>query len=282
MRVAVLGATGVLGQPVVLRLLERGHHVRAVVARSALTLEPRQGLDVLHGNILDADSLLAPLDDCDAVLHLATAIPKPGGAADWSLNDRIRREGTRNLLWAAQRGGRPRYIQQSVAMLHAGPRDALADEDSPVCGSPMLDSALDMEQSVRASALPWVILRGGLFYGPRTGRTQETDRLAREGRLSVPGQGHDYVSLVRPEDLAEAVVLAVESDLSGDVLNIVDDCPVTWSQLLQYVAAQHGARSAAEGGPVTLPSFRVSNARAKQRLAWRPRFPDYRTGWTAP
>ena len=118
MRIAILGATGVLGRPVVARLLERGHQVVAIVR------DPAKVPTHLHvrGDILDSGSLVAPLEECDAVLHLATAIPRTGTQTDWSTNDRIRREGTQNLLRAARRDGRPRFIQQSVAMLLAGCR----------------------------------------------------------------------------------------------------------------------------------------------------------------
>ena len=271
LRVAVLGATGVLGRPVVRQLLWRGHEVRAIVRSpdsAGLPLSP--DLAVLPGDILDAASLAQPLEGCDAVLHLATAVPKPGSGNDWSLNDRIRREGTRNLLAAARRAGKPRYVQQSVAMLEA---------DRVV---PVLQSALEMEQLVQASALPWIVLRGGLFYGPGTGRTEDTERAAREGQLRLPGDGTGFVSLVRPDDMAEAVVLATEASVSGATLAIVDDRPVTWRELLGYVAELHGAPAPAPGGPVVLPGFRVSNEPARQVLGWRPRHPDYRSGWSAP
>jgi nucleoside-diphosphate-sugar epimerase len=65
-------------------------------------------------------------------------------------------------------------------------------------------------------------------------------------------------------------------------LNIVDDRPVSWRELFDFVAALHAAPRAGEGGPAGLPGFRVDNARAKQLLGWRPRFADYRTGWAAP
>ncbi|MEO6897739.1 MAG: NAD(P)-dependent oxidoreductase [Caldimonas sp.] len=279
LRIAVLGATGVLGRPVVRRLIERGHTVRAVVRPGAMRLlEPRQRLEQVEGNILEPDSLLTPLVGCDVVLHLATAIPKPGMPMNWSLNDRIRREGTRNLLWAA-RSAHLRYVQQSVAMLHANPGDAMVDEDSPLQGSPVLDSALEMERLVGESPLPWMILRGGLFYGRGTGLSEKIERLAREGHCTMPLDGGSYVSLVHPDDMAEAVVLAAESSRNREVLNIVDDSPVTWRELLEFIVKQLDVRSPKPRGPRGLSGFRVSNARAKERLGWRPRFPDYRGGW---
>ncbi|HEU4782728.1 MAG TPA: NAD(P)H-binding protein, partial [Ktedonobacterales bacterium] len=96
MRIFVVGATGVLGRHTLPRLVERGHSV-AVVARhpeDAARLR-RLGFDAYRGDILDAESLREPLRGCEIALHLATAIPTRPGTG-WDLNDRIRREGTRN------------------------------------------------------------------------------------------------------------------------------------------------------------------------------------------
>ncbi|MCZ4315580.1 hypothetical protein O4H66_19415 [Comamonadaceae bacterium G21597-S1] len=75
-------------------------------------------------------------------------------------------------------------------------------------------------------------MRGGLFYGQGTDFSAETNRRAREGLLQLPGQGQHYVSLVHVDDMAEAIVLAAESDASQMALNIVDDHPVRWRELL--------------------------------------------------
>ena len=284
-RIAVVGATGVLGRPVVQRLLARGHAVRAIVRRPEATagLAPAPLLEVVPGDILEPDSLVVGLRGCDAVLHLATAIPRPGAApGDWSRNDRIRIDGTRHLLAAATRTGCRRYVQQSVAMLHAGAPEPIATEDAPLQGQGVLASALEMERLVQqACDLQWVILRGGLFYGPGTDFSAETNRRAREGLLQLPAQGQHYVSLVHVDDMANAVVLAAESDVSQMALNIVDDRPVRWRELLGHVAAWHGAAAPQPGGAAGLPGFRVGNGRAREVLGWTPRFADYRSGWRA-
>ena len=81
--------------------------------------------------------------------------------------------------------------------------------------------------------------------------------------------------------MAEAVVLAAESEASQVALNIVDDRPVTWRELLEHAAALHGAAPPQPGGAPGLPGFRVGNRRAREVLGWAPRYPDYRSGWVA-
>ena len=86
------------------------------------------------------------------------------GSALWALLRPLRMSRELHLLAAAARTGCRRYVQQSVAMLHAGAPEPIATEDAPLQGQGVLASALEMERQVQqASDLQWVILRGGLF-----------------------------------------------------------------------------------------------------------------------
>lgn len=278
MKILVVGASGVLGRNVVPRLIERGHVVRAIVrgGEQSRFLE-YIGAEPLIGDIFDPDSLDQAARGCEAALHLATAIPK-SGSQDWSLNDRIRREGTRNFIAAASNNGVKRYIQQSITLLYGDKGQAIADESAPLQLSPVSQSAADMEDLVRASVLDWCILRGGLFYGPGTGREDEWRQAARQNRLALPGDGSDLISLVHVVDMARAVVAATEQAPSGSVYNIVDDEPVSYKRLFTYIAVQLDAAAPQADGPKYLPSLGCSNARAKQELPWQPSYPSYRSG----
>lgn len=283
MRIGIVGATGALGRQVVPRLIERGHVVRAIVRREPEVARLRRlGIDAVLGDILDRGSLSTGLDGCDAALHLATAIPRGGTPnPDWSLNDRIRREGTSNLLDACRQLGIARYVQQSIAHLVADGSSNLLDESAPIRPGPKTASAADMEEMVRNSGLRWTILRGGAFYGPHSGRNEAWRNDARSGRLQLPADGTGYVSLSHVTDVAEAVVLATEIAPDGSLLAIVDDEPVTYAELFRYLARLEGGPDPQPGGPPTpWPSCRISNARARQVLGWEPRLRTYRSGFT--
>jgi 2-alkyl-3-oxoalkanoate reductase len=283
MRVAIVGATGVLGKQVVPRLIERGHAVRAIVRHESQVARLRRlGVDAVPGDILDPGSLSRGLVGCDAALHLATAIPRVGTPnPDWSLNDRIRRQGTRNLVGACRELGVERYIQQSIAHLVADGSSNVLDETSPIRTTPTSASAAEMEELVRNSGLRWTILRGGAFYGPHTGRDEMWRNDARSGRLRLPGDGRGYISLSHVADVADAVVLATEIAPNCSVLAIVDDQPVTYAELFAYLAHLEGGPDPQPGGaPTPWPSCRVSNARAKTVLGWQPRLRTYRSGFT--
>lgn len=279
MKIAVIGATGVLGRQVIPRLVERGHQVRAIVRlpAEAERLE-RMGLEAVIGDILEPDLLLPATAGCDGALHLATAIPRSGQVQDWSLNDRIRREGTQYFVAACQANGVRRYVQQSITLLYGEHGQEIVDEEAAIQANPITQSAVEMEAIVRATGFEWSILRGGLFYGPYTTREDEWRRALRAGELQLPDDGRDLISLVNVVDMARAVVAAADNAPPGNVYNIVDDEPVSYRRLFTYLAAQLDTAGPPPGGPQFLPSLGCSNEKAKRELSWHPLYASYRSG----
>lgn len=282
MRVALVGATGVLGRNVIPMLMENGHAVRALVRTEAQARHLQHaGVDTALGDIFESGTLLPVTSSADVVLHLATAIPREGSRATWATNDRIRREGTRNLLDASIRNGVPRYVQQSITLLYGNSTDTPANESSDLRPAPFIQSAADMEEMVRSSPLNWCILRGGLFYGPGTGTDDAWRNAAREGTLRLPADGSAFVSLIHVVDMARAIVRSAESAPIQKVFNVVDDEPVTYRDLFRYIAAQEGANPPPPGGDSLLPSLACSNSRIRSELGWSPVFKTYRSGLAA-
>ena len=120
-----------------------------VLALSALGAEP------VLCDVYDADALLRAVTGfgADAVMHQLTDLPDdvnrlPDAAAK---NSRIRREGTRNLIAAAQAAGAARFVAQSVAWTIPGDGGA---------------AVRDLERAVLE--IDGVVLRYGRFYGPQT------------------------------------------------------------------------------------------------------------------
>ncbi len=284
--IAVLGATGVYGRHLVPRLVAAGHRVRALVRNPAAAAAAAAcGADMRAADIFDAASLRGGLEGCDVAINLATALPAPGrSGGDFDLNDRLRREGVPIFLAACADVGVTRVAQQSIAMVHCGGGDAWADEDSffPVSTETVAGRAIaaarDMETIVTASPLDWLILRGALFYGPGTGFDDDWFARARAGKLQLPGDGEDFVSQVHIADMADATVAALARWPSRQALIIADDEPSRWKDLLGFIAAAAGGPAPPPGGPPRLPSFRVSNRRAREALGWAPRYSNHRVG----
>jgi nucleoside-diphosphate-sugar epimerase len=281
MRVIVFGATGVLGRALVPLLLKEGWLVRAPV-RSPEKARPLADaeVDVLFGDLLSQETterLPALMADCQAVLHVATAIARDFGAPGaWDANTRLRTEGTRALLDAALASGVERYVQQSIVMAYVDGGERLLDEETPLDTSPtraaVCGPVIAMESMVRAipvAALQWSILRGGSFVGPGTAQDDTITRL-REGKEIVPCDGSSYISPVNVADMATAIASTLRRAPGGSIFNIVD-APLRRDDYLDTLARLTGAPSPRRDPAIPCPpSFRCSNTAAQAVLGWKP------------
>lgn len=282
MRVAVVGATGVLGRALVPCLLRDGLIVRALVRtpdRAARVLPA--GTDITRFDLLSApgaDDLPKLLSGCDVVIHAATAIPSdftvPGA---WDRNTRLRTEGTRRLLDAALAAGVSRYIQQSIAFAYAGHGDEWITEEEPLDGALLPEVVLGpvraMEEMVRAmpeERLVWSILRGGEFVGPDTLEAVTIENV-RAGREPIVCGGRHFLPLVHVTDAAAAFTDAARHAPPGSVFNIVSE-PIRQRDYLEGLAARLGAPHPPQVDAAPCPpSLRCSSRRARSLLGWAPR-----------
>ena len=281
MRVIVFGATGVLGRALVPLLLQQGWQVRAPARfpEKAHALA-RAGVEIYPGDLLSQETvgrLPALMDKCQAVIHIATAIPRDFGALGaWDANTRLRTEGTRALLDAALASGVERYVQQSIVMAYVDGGERLLDEETPLDTSParaaVCGPVIAMESMVRAvppDILTWSILRGGSFVGPGTAQDNTIMRL-REGTETVPCDGSSYISPVNVADMAAAIAAALQRAPGGSILNIVDE-PLRQGTYLDRLATLIGAQLPPRNRSMPCPpSFRCSNAAARVVLGWTP------------
>ncbi|MEU8299674.1 NAD-dependent epimerase/dehydratase family protein [Micromonospora sp. NPDC048909] len=157
MRVFLAGASGVIGQRLIPRLVQAGHVVGGMTRSPSKTeLLARLGAEPILCDVFDRDALIQAVRDFepDVILNELTDLPdeveRIGEHAE--LNARIRTEGNQNLIEAARKSGSPKILAQTVAwQLPDGP-DALA--------------VAELERSVLAEG--GVVLSYGQFYGPGT------------------------------------------------------------------------------------------------------------------
>jgi nucleoside-diphosphate-sugar epimerase len=274
--VLVAGATGVLGRALVPQLISHRHRVRAI-ARNTSTADLPAGVELIDADLLK-DDLLELVHGCDAVIHIATAIPtSPSAAEAWDLTARLRTAGTRRLLDAALACRVRRYVQQSITMAYHDGGDVWLDEETPLDDSPeraaICAPVIAMETMIRKIApqtLAWTILRGGSFVGAGTGQDTLIERL-RAGHVVVVGDGSNYVSLINVADMASAVVASLELAPAGSTFNIVDE-PLRNGDYVDAVADLIGASRPSRAATLPLPpSWRCTNRAAQAALAWMPR-----------
>ena len=139
MRVFIAGASGVLGRRLVRQFTTRGHSVIGLARSPKAEISVKDaGGEPRNADLFDADSLARAAEGCDTVIHAATAIPtkRNPSPADWALNDRIRRKGTRCLTEAAAKIGAKTFLQQSVAWVARPADDRLLGRTLPAYPMP--------------------------------------------------------------------------------------------------------------------------------------------------
>src|SRR5829696_2118823 len=302
MNVLVAGATGAIGKQLVPALAAAGHDVTALV-RSPRAEEAvrRLGAAPVLADALDRDAVIAAVRAArpDVIVHQLTAL---SGSIDvrrfdrtFAQTNRLRTEGTENLLAAAWEAGVRRVVAGSYAgwpfARTGGPVKTEEDPLDPTPAAAMRETLAAiryMEEEVLASQ--GIVLRYGAFYGPGTGLAPDGDQLAeiRRRRFPVVGDGGGVWSFVHVADAAEATVAAIEADRPG-LYNVVDDEPAPVAEWLPEVARSIGAKPprhvprpvgrllAGEAATVMMTEVRgASNAKAKAELGWRPRHATWR------
>ncbi len=302
MKVLVIGATGAVGTPLVSQLVQRGHEVvgtsrtqeRAEAVR-ALGAEPAV-LDVL-----DRDAVRQLVLDTkpDAIAHEATALGEgidfKHFAESFARTNRLRTEGTDNLLAAAKEAGVGRFVAQSYAgwplARVGGPvkteEDPL-DDDPPEGVRTTVAAIKHLETAVVGAG--GIALRYGAFYGAPVDPALDA---IRERKMPIVGDGGGVWSFVHVEDAAAATVLALERGKPG-IYHVTDDDPAPAHEVLPALAEAVGAPPprkvpvwlaklfAGELGVVMMTQLRgASNAKAKRELGWTLRYPSWRDGFAA-
>jgi nucleoside-diphosphate-sugar epimerase len=301
MRVFVAGATGAIGQALLPALRIAGHEPIAMT-RSPTKAErlAAQGIETAVCDAYDADGLARAVADAraDQIVHALTDLPTDINMRrferELQSTGRLRREGTRNLLAAAQAAGIQRIVAESIAFMYAPAGDWVKDEDAPLATATLpfaAEPVADLERQVLA--VDGIVLRYGWLYGPGTGFTKDGPWATnvRRRRLPIVGAGSGVFSFLHVDDAASATVAALERR-GPAVYNVVDDDPAPVHEWAPAYARAVGApapwRAPAWLGRLAAGRIAVemmselrgaSNARIKRELDWQPRYASWREGF---
>ncbi|KUR70249.1 epimerase [Novosphingobium fuchskuhlense] len=210
--VAVTGATGFVGQAV---LMAAGRHQLDVRALTRRKQRLRGGVEWVDGDLADVPALKRLMDGASAVIHIAGVVNAPDAAGFEEGNV----QGTLRVIEAAHEMGVSRLIHVSSL--------AAREPQLSMYGA----SKLRGEKLVRASGLDWSVVRPPAVFGPRDTEMLELFRLARRGVIPLPPPGH--LSIIHVADLAELLLALLPSgeDVTRKVFEPDDGEPGGWTHV---------------------------------------------------
>lgn len=297
LRVLVTGADGFIGSHLTEHLVAAGARVRALVYYNSfnswgwLDESPsRDRVEVVSGDIRDANFCHGLVRDIDVVFHLAALIPIPYSyvAPDSFVDTNIR--GTLNLCQAARTAGVSRFVQTSTSEVYGSARYVPIDEAHPLSPqSPYSATKIGADAVAQsffyAFGLPVVIARPFNTYGPRQSARAVIPAIItqiasgqREVQLGDLTTTRDFTFV---EDTCRGLVAVASVDKgAGEVFNIGSNSEVSIGDLLKMIAAEFGAEvrsvEAAERMRPTASEvrrLRCDGAKLEQASGFRPQMP---------
>jgi 2-alkyl-3-oxoalkanoate reductase len=308
MKIFIAGASGAVGRRLLPMLARRGHSVVATTRSAQRVTQLRTlGAEPVVVDAFDRAAVVRAIESArpEVVVHQLTALAHAKSLKhfdrEFAATNRLRTEGTDNLLAGARAAGVQRFIAQSFTGW-TNPREGsrVKNEDDPLDPHPphtmqqTLDAIRYLERAVsEASGVHAIVLRYGYLYGPGTSFAPGGDILeaVRSRRFPVVGSGAGVWSFVHVDDIAMATVIAAKSAPSG-LYNVVDDEPAEAGTWLPELARVVGAKPPRHV-PVWLARLMIgdagvalmtqsrgsSNVKIKRAFAWQPLYRTWRDGF---
>jgi NAD dependent epimerase/dehydratase len=291
-RCLVTGAGGFIGSNLVERLLDEGAEVRALVRYTSggdrgWLADVEGDVEIVLGDVRDADQMRTITQGCDTVFHLAALIGIPYSYVSPRQNLDVNAGGTLNMLEAARAHGVRRFVHTSTSEVYGSAQTVPIAETHPLVGqSPYSASKIAADQVTasyaRSFGVPAVTVRPFNTFGPRQSvraviPTIITQALWSDSiRLGSLAPTRDFTFV---KDTAEGLLAAGRAaEVEGEVFNLGHGREISIGDLVQLVAKETGRDLPVETEDerVRPPESEVERliadaSKARDRLGWEPR-----------
>lgn len=257
MTVLVTGATGLVGERLLPRLIEMGEDCRVLVRRGK---QGPAGARSVEGDLLKPESLAEATIGISAIIHLAAVFRTKDNDLIWRSN----LEGTRSLIAAVKtHAPQARFIMASTSNVYNknSPQPSReSDSVEPELAYPASKAAA--ESLLRQSGLNWAIVRFPFVYGDGDGHLEMLPK-----HMAAFGfHPANRMSTIHHRDIATAIAMALAGIFDGRVVNIADEAPTTIYELVRLV----GEKMEASAEPMQNPWHLHVDVSLARSLGFRP------------
>ena len=297
-KILVTGAGGFIGSHLTERLVELGANVNAFLRYNSrndwgllelLTKEKLDKIEVVMGDLKDADAVRHAAKDIDIIFHLGSLIAIPYSYIHPRETIETNIIGTLNVLMAAKEHEVEKIIHTSTSEVYGTAKYVPIDEKHPLQGqSPYSASKIGAdkiaESFYRSYHLPLAIIRPFNTYGPRQSSravipTIITQALTK-GKIFL-GSLHPTRDYTYVKDVVEAFIKVAESPKSiGEVINIGSNFEISIGTLAEKIISLIGknVEIVSDSSRIRPPKSEVErlwcdNRKARELLGWSPTTP---------
>lgn len=297
MKILVIGGTGLVGSYLLPKLVEKGNEVIALTrTEDKIERINKLGAFGLLGDIRNPQAFKSNLpDSLDIIVLLAMPSVRPGQRMTKKRKEELRKETNdffRNSMDLAIHYDIPIILPSGTSF--KSENDEIADETWPILRIGLTEIGKDTDEMVNQAIKtqnPKVIqLLYGKIYG-NGGLFRFIYNMMEKGRSMIVGKGDNCIPNIHASDAASAIVKAIEKLPIGEKFIIADDTAVTQKDFTIYMAELMNKKR-----PGHVPAFiirlvlgknfyeiirlncKVSNAKAKRLLDWKPEYSSYKEG----
>ncbi|MDD1013729.1 NAD-dependent epimerase/dehydratase family protein [Pseudomonas rubra] len=290
--ILITGGAGFIGSHLSDALLEKGYSVRilddlSTGKRSNLQMDnPR--LQLLEGDVADAELVKAAAAGCQAVVHLAAVASVQASVDDPVKTHQSNFIGTLNVCEAMRLNGIKRVLFASSAAVYGnnGEGQSIIEDTPKAPLTPYAVDKLASEQYLdfyrRQHGLEPVVFRFFNIFGPRQDPSSPysgvisifCERALNGTPITLFGDGEQTRDFLYVGDLVSVMVQALEmAEVEEGAVNIGLNQATSLNQLLDALKSVIGDLPAISHGPARSGDIRHSRAN-NQRLLSRFAFPE--------
>ncbi|MFN2143395.1 MAG: NAD-dependent epimerase/dehydratase family protein [Candidatus Promineifilaceae bacterium] len=306
MKAFVTGGSGFIGRNLIIKLLDLGWQVTALVRSPGSAADlTALGANVAYGDVIDMDSMREPMRGCDVVFHLAAIVEM--GDPDPELMEKVNVGGTRKVLRLARELRIPRIIFTSTVSVFGDTHGELVDESYEADARNLTEHArtkwlahYKVAMPLLEKGAPIIIVVPGGVYGPGGhGLVTDLMRIFYRGYPLLSG-ADTVLTFAHVDDIAEGHVRAAEKGRIGETYILsgpavpLGDMLDFWSYLtgikspgirlpasvvhrsaplLSLLGRMTGLRSAfsREGAQIAGATIIARSDKAREKLGWQTR-----------